>query len=230
MRLKSVIASAIVGLSALVSSGCSTYMTRGEKWERDGSKWMVVPNVVGAYFGTVAVHEGAHALTAELQGADSVSVDVLPGKNDEGKYYLGYTEYKGKTFTGLEDTLFNVSGPAINGVAHLGFRAVLRSGYVPNVAQPTLAWLALGNKVAFYYQTIRGLAGDGDSDLGKEEKWISGVMLAGGLLIDILDFETDDNYLSVLVGERFYMPKHDSVDVMVAPEKGGFSFSLEFRH
>ena len=59
---------------------------------------------------------------------------------------------------------------------------------MPRLIQPTLAWISLFNKIAFYHHVIRGaFIRDDRDDLGKEDAWISYTMLAGGLAIDIAD-------------------------------------------
>lgn len=187
---------------------------------------MIPVNAGLAYFGTIGLHEGGHAITALALGADDVSVTVLPTRDDEGNLHLGYTKaYIEGGFSDSEATLFNTMGPAATFLGHAGSRLLLRSGEVPKIIQPTVAWFGLFNGISFYYQTIQGIARKKDKDLGKEDIWISIVMLSGVAIFDLVDFFTDedDRYFGVLFGEDFYEPKKETSNLrfIVTPQKGG---------
>jgi len=75
-----------------MSSGCAT----SRQWDSTASKWLLPVNIAAAYFGSVALHEGGHAITAEAFGATDVDVYVLPRKDRNGNQHLGLTTYKGE--------------------------------------------------------------------------------------------------------------------------------------
>lgn len=211
----------------LIFSGCSSI----EYPESDISKWLVPINAAVGYFGAVGLHEGGHALTASVFGARDVAVTVLPGQDDDNKQYLGRTTARFDNPSDLELTLFNVSGPTFMFMGHLWTRALLRTGQVPKLAQPTVAWFNIMNQIGYYGNIIAGLARIEHKDLGKEEVWISGVMLVGSLTIDLIDFFSDDpkRYFGVLIGENFYDENSGkNFSIIVAPMRGGGSLSIQF--
>ena len=204
-------------------TGCNLLTKQNEK---NISKWMIPTNLAIGYFGAVGFHEVGHALTAEAIGAEGTRISVLPSKDDNGNRRFGSTKTQLDNPTDLESTLFNVAGPTAMFIGHMGTRVLLRSGYVPRLMQPIMAWFGLFNQLGYYGQTIYGLARVKHADLGKEKTWISAVMLLGGLTIDLIDFFNDepDKYFGVLFGGSFYEKEKETdleLGLMMVPQKGG---------
>jgi hypothetical protein len=215
---------AIFLLTLLFLTGCSSLSFEDE---RELHRWMVPANIAAGYFGAVGWHEGGHAFTAMALGAEDVNVTAWPTKDDEGHWHLGLATARfPKEPSDLELTLFRTMGPTAMWVGHMGVRGLLRTGHIPRAIQPTLRWFSLFNQIGFYGQAVLGLARAESTDLGKERAWISGVMLAGGLAIDLVDFLTDtpDRYFGVLFGEHFYDNKKEKrFGTIAAPSRdGGF--------
>jgi len=213
---------------SITNAGCSTL----EKLSvEDTSKYLIPVNIAAGYFGSVGLHEAGHAITGYGIGADSVKVSVLPEQDDKEKWHLGLTSIKKERgISELENTLFLTMGPTASFLGHASSRIALRSGELPYILQPTVAWFDLFNQISFYYHTISGLS-KGHTDLGKTDRWISGVMLGGVLLFDVVDFVLEGDPLKrfkVLFGEDFYENKTEklkpSCDFLVTPyEDGGFA-------
>lgn len=219
-------------LLCLLGSGCAT--TRAQ--DAEIAKWMIPVNVVGAYFGSVGLHEGGHAITASALGASDVNVYMLPRTDRDGHRHLALTTYRSRVgeLSPLDFTLINTMGPAAQFVGHVGMRELLKTRRVPRLLQPTLAWFGLFNQIGFYAHTIYGIARLEGTDLSKEDVWISLVMLGGGLAYDIYDFVTEDkpeNRFKVLFGEYFYEPEPEPAKLRVisSPARGGGFFGLELR-
>lgn len=198
---------------------------------------MIPVNAVGAYFGSVGLHEAGHALTASALGANDINVYVLPRQDENGHRHLALTTYRSRIgkLSDLDFTLINTMGPTAQFVGHVGTRELLKSRLVPRSLQPSLAWFGLFNQIGFYAHTVYGIARLDGTDLSKEDIWISLVMLGGGLAYDIYDFATEDkleNRFKVLFGEYYYEPEPEPAKLRVisrpAPGGGGF-FGLEFR-
>ena len=197
----------IAGIAVAVAvNGCASSQ-RHERWEADAAKYAIPLNMAASYFGGLGTHEGGHALTAALLGGNSIEVSVLPSRHD-GSFLFGYTSFeRTKPLREWEESVLNISGPGINLVAGIAAREILKSGEVPALIQPTLQWYAIGNKGAFYWNCIKGIAGVKTADLGKEELWVPITMLFAGLTYDVFDIFVDDSpsrYLEVLFGESFY--------------------------
>lgn len=220
---------AVLLIIGLFIAGCAT--TR----EQDATiaKWMLPINVGAAYFGSVGLHEGGHALTAMGLGADEVDVYVLPTKDREGNQHLGLTTYTSRIgkFSDRDFTLVNTMGPTAQFLGHVGARELLKTERVPRLLQPTIGWFGLFNQIGFYFHVINGLARNDKTDLGKEDIWVSAAMLCGGLTYDIYDLLSDDkveNRVLVLFGEHFYEPKDKGpkISFMMQPRRGGGFFAI----
>ena len=212
----------IATLLCFFVAGCSST----GRWESTAAKWLIPVNATAAYFGSVALHEGGHAISAELLGADSVKIDYLPARDQEGQLHLALTTYSGE-FSDSEHTIIGTMGPTAQFVGYVGSRELLKTCTLPRIIQPTFGFFAIFNQIGFYYHTINGLARNDRADLGKERAWISGVMLGGGLLYELYDFFLDDDPLKkyqVLFGEAWYdgeKPKKHRFRFIAEPRRGG---------
>jgi len=219
-------------LSLSLMTGCST--TR--EWDSNASKWLVPVNAAAAYFGSVALHEGGHATSAWGLGADDVDVDILPTRDREGTFHLGLTTYRSRVgeLSEFDHTLISAMGTTAQFFGHVSSRALLRSRRLPRIIQPTIAWFGLFNQVGYYFHVINGLARNKRTDLGKHDVWISGVMLFGGLTVDLIDLWTEDkieNRFLVLFGEYFYEPEyreHARLRLISQPRHGGGFLGIQF--
>jgi len=199
---------------------------------RVGTKLALPISLAAAYFGSVATHEGGHALAGWCAGADRIKLTIIPGEADDGNFYYGYTQnyFKKRLPSSLEDSFINVSGPLTQQLAgHIFPRELLKTGYVPDALQPTLQWYAVISDGGTYGEILLGLFRRHNADLGKERPWVTYAFLAGTVGYDIFDFFFDDDprrYMGVLVGESFYQP-HDRRGILrliVAPSRyGGFA-------
>lgn len=221
---------AFIIIFVLVTPGCQGLSRKTEKFI---SKLLIPVNIVVGYFGSIATHEGGHAGAAWGIGGHDVNVIVIPMRDDEGRRHFGFTTTVfDEEPSDLELTLFHTMGPTAMWVGHVGSRALLRAGKVPHLLQPTLAWYSVCNQIGFYGGTLFGLARLDQTDLGKEDVWISAVMLLGGLTIDLVDFLSDEpkRYFGVLVGESFYERGEDgSLKFMAIPQSGGGFLGLRYR-
>jgi hypothetical protein len=85
---------------------------------------------IPTYFLGVAVHEGAHAVAAELVGADTIELHLLPGRNPHnGAFQFGWTRVRGLQSRG--ERIFFLSAPKI-------VDAVLLGGYAAAWATDSL--------------------------------------------------------------------------------------------
>lgn len=195
----------------------------------DITKILVPVNAGASYFGAVGLHELGHAGTALALGSDEVDVDMLPTRDSDGQFHLGLTTAESTGWSETDETLFLTMGPTANFVGHVGFRELLKSGIVPRPLQPTMAWLSLGNQIAFYFHAGAGLARVDSTDLGREEAWISAVMLLGGITYDIYDMARDGGKnFKVMFGEEFYEDedKGPQLRPISAPLPGGGYFGI----
>lgn len=227
----------IISLLLVCFTGCASFKAG---WEKDASKWLLPVNVAAAYFGSVALHEGGHAITGELLGADDVRVDVLPTRDNEGVYHLGLTTIKseGDKFSDADITLFRAMGPTAALAGHVLTRELLKTNALPKIVQPTFAWFELFNHIGFYYHVFNGIGGNKYTDLGQEDVWISWAMLGGVLIYDLYDIFFDDlgvlegieRRFAVLFGEKFYESKPSSrrIKLLAAPTKGGGFLGIGF--
>lgn len=220
----------LILLLLVIAPGCVT--TRQQ--DSEIAKWMIPVNVAVAYFGSVGLHEAGHGLPAWALGAESVRIDMLPARDREGNLHLALTTYKSKIgkFNNTDFTIVNTMGPTAQLLGHISMREILKTNGVPRLLQPTIGWFGMFNQVGFYFHAINGLARNKRTDLGKEEAWVSGVLLGGGILYDIIDFLTEDkpeNRLLVLFGEYYYEPKDKpQMRVISAPIRGGAFFGIGF--
>lgn len=193
-------------------------------------KSAVPVNAVAAYFTSVAIHEGGHALAADLAGAKHIQVSILPGFHEGGVFHLGYTLARfDRPTTSLEDSFFNASGTLAELATHIAMRGLLRSGCVPEELQPTAQWLSLACSLGVYGECVMGLARIPSKDLGKEDVWVGASILALNLLFDILDIVTDDpkRYIGVLWGESFYR-RGDSPPLRIISDGKFFGIGGDF--
>lgn len=217
----------IVVMLCVVFTGCSSVS------EKDIYKAAIPLNLGAAYFGSIGTHEGGHGLTAWALGGRDIQIDVIP-QSREGTTYLGYTTAKyNHSITPLEDTFFNVSGPGINIFAHIFTREMLKTGLLPEPIQPTIQCYSLANMIGGYGEIVFGLARLPTADLGKEQIWISGILLTSALLYDIYDLFLcdDERYLTVIGGEKFYHTqdhKKPLINLAAVPSQAGGSLYLIF--
>jgi hypothetical protein len=220
----------LILLAAVTLSGCTT--TR--QFDSNAAKWLLPVNIAAAYFGSVALHEGGHAITAKSFGASDIDVYVLPKKDSNGNQHLGLTTYYGE-FSDTEYAAISALGPAAQFLGHVGSRELLKTTYVPRIIQPTIAWFGLFNQVGYYYHVVNGLFRNKKTDLGKEDVWISWVMLGGGLVYEIYDFflaDKPEEKFKVLFGEHFYEPepkKDYAFRLLSGPTHGGGFLAVEVR-
>jgi len=215
----------------LLTSGCAT----SRSWDSTFSKILIPVNATIGYFGSVALHEGGHAITADTLGARHIKVSILPTKDRNGNFHLGLTSIEHR-FSDTELSLFGVMGPTAQFLGYVGSRELLKSDKIPRLLQPTIAWFGLMNQIGFYYHTVNGLIRNKKKDLGKEDLWISGVMLGAGILYEIYDFflaEKPIKKFQVLFGEDFYEPEpkeYSRFKVVSRPLPGGglFGISCDF--
>ena len=166
-------------------------------------------NVGLSWFGNVALHEAGHTIAADLTGAHSISVDLLPTRDPEGNSHLGLTtaHYYG-TISDAEKLFFDLSGPATTLLTHIIFGELNRSGLVPRHLQPTVGWLDFGSMASTYTHSILGLARSEQTDLGKHDAWIAGAFLVVQLTYDIVRIGFSDGgfekYFKVMFGQDFY--------------------------
>lgn len=199
MSLLDKIKTGIAVLAVAGAVGCSS----ADK-KTDYPAWVLPVNVAAGYFGAIATHEAGHALAAKLGGAKKINVDILPSRRD-GTNYLGYTEYGGTTLSDSEETWFSVAGPLAGFGAEIASREMLKTGYVPEVAQPTLQWYAVLNKLFGYWEIGNGILREKDADFGKEDIGIALGFLGAKLSYDVYEVLTDKGpFFDVLVGEEFY--------------------------
>lgn len=104
----------------------------------------------------VTMHEGSHALAAELLGLDITSIRLYPGVHPRNqKFYFGWVDVRGIGSRG-ERTAFLVA-PKINDAVFLGgYAALVLTGTVPDsrYGQLALAVVATGFWIDFARDTI----------------------------------------------------------------------------
>lgn len=218
----------LICFALIFTSGCSVLNDRATAEET--AKYLIPVNAAVAYFGTVGVHEAGHALTAKALGADSVKVSLLPVR-EEGNFHFAYTTAYHKGWSKTEESLFNTMGLTASFLTHVGTRELLKTGYVPKMLQPTFAWLSLFNRGSFYFHALAGLARSKSTDLGKEDPWVSAVMLLGIVSYDVYDFLIDEGpTYKVLIGADFYEPKEDRLRFVSSLLPGGGFVGFEIKY
>lgn len=98
----------------------------------------------------VALHEGSHAIAAELVGGDTTDVHLWPGRNPyNGAFQFGWTRVR--NVTGRGSRMFFLMAPRITDALLLGGYAALRAAGEPDNdwAQLALQVFATGLVVDF---------------------------------------------------------------------------------
>ena len=105
--------------------------------------WAGVGMALPTYVIALVAHEGSHALTAKLVGADVTHVRLLPGVNPrDGKFYFGYVGVRGLTARG--DRVWFVLAPKLVDLAVLGaYGAAVLTDHTPENAYGGLALAVL---------------------------------------------------------------------------------------
>ena len=211
-------------------SGCVS----NARWEANAAKCLIPVNAAVAYFGNVALHEGAHALAIEGFGAEVTSLRVLPEIHLDHLYF-GSVKYIPNGLSDTERTVINTMGPTSTFLAHMLSREMLKLNVVPPVVQPTVAWFGLFGRISYYYQILKGFFRIDYADLGKEPVWITVTMFAGSILYEVYDFffsdVRPDHQFLVLIGEHFYEdpPKRRSFEAVMLPIKDGAFLGFQFK-
>lgn len=217
-------------LLLLLITGCSS---PNKRWESNASKWLIPVNASLAYFGNVALHEAGHALTAKGFGTDVIRIELTPSIH-QNQIYFGTTVFNSAPLSDTELTVVNTMGPTATFYGHMLTRETLKTNIVPPAVQPTLAWFGFFGRISYYYQILKGFVRNEYADLGKEEAWISGVMLGGALIYEIYDLFFSDvrpgHQFLTLIGEHFYEePRQERyVDFIMGPQEGGGFFGISF--
>ncbi|MFH1333050.1 MAG: hypothetical protein ABIH53_02325, partial [archaeon] len=64
-----------------------------------GIEWIIIAGeLAAAFFGTVAIHEYGHAVTANIYGVDVRDIQTLPSTQEDGTFLFGYTIYDWKSY------------------------------------------------------------------------------------------------------------------------------------
>lgn len=105
--------------------------------------WAGVGMALPTYVIALVAHEGSHALTAKLVGADVTHVRLLPGVNPrDGKFYFGYVGVRGLTARG--DRVWFFLAPKLVDLAVLGaYGAAVLTDHTPENAYGGLALAVL---------------------------------------------------------------------------------------
>ena len=105
--------------------------------------WAGVGMALPTYVVALVAHEGSHALTAELVGAEVTHVRLLPGINPrDGKFYFGYVGVRGLFDRG--DRILFFLAPKLVDLAVLGsYGAAVLTGHTPDNAYGGLALAVL---------------------------------------------------------------------------------------
>lgn len=120
-----------------------------ERPDTDHLVWAGLGFAVPTYFIGVAVHEGSHALAAELAGAEVTELHLLPGVR-HGHFYFGYVRTRG--LAGPGERAFFLVAPKLVDLAMLGgYSAAVLTDHTPDdhYARLGLAVLATGFWVDF---------------------------------------------------------------------------------
>lgn len=105
--------------------------------------WAGVGMALPTYVIALVAHEGSHAVTAELVGADVTEVRLLPGVNPrDGKFYFGYVHVRGLRVRA--DRVWFFVAPKLVDLAMLGgYGALVLTGNTPDNAYGGLALAVL---------------------------------------------------------------------------------------
>jgi len=205
---------------------------KDKEWERPTTKALLPVSLAAAYFGTFGTHEGGHALSAELYGARSIDVSVLPGHQDDGSIHLGYTSaIFSKPLNSTADTLLDIAGPGAAFAGEITGRELLKTGYIPLVLQSSLQWYSLICKTQFYGEIMLGLCRVKTADFGKTPVWIPLTMGLAGIIYDVWDLgfcDNPDRYFRCLIGEAFYYTKSEQKSwfAYLSPSKNGAEIAI----
>jgi hypothetical protein len=146
------VAARLAGLAliALLTGGAA----RQARAERPRTEHLVLAGLGMApptYFLGVAIHEGSHALTASLFGADILEFRVLPFRHPRtGDFYFGYVSFRGQLTDG-QRFLFFVAPKLVDLAMLGGYTALIATDTVPGnrYGRLALAVLATGFWVDF---------------------------------------------------------------------------------
>jgi hypothetical protein len=120
--------------------------------------WQTAAGFVASAALTLAIHEGAHALAAEVMGADDVKVAFF----HDGK--VGITTFEGG-LSQSERNFVDLAGPVANWLVGEGLEWALARDKVPQSWRPWLAQWALVAKADAYVAVLDGVRSD-EADLG----------------------------------------------------------------
>jgi hypothetical protein len=136
-------------LAIALAAAAASRAAADERPESEPLIWAGVGFAVPTYFIGVAVHEGSHALAAELAGAEVTELHLLPGVR-HGHFYFGYVRTRGLTAPGAR--AFFLVAPKLVDLALLGsYSAAVLSEHTPDnhYGRLALAVLATGFWVDF---------------------------------------------------------------------------------
>lgn len=148
-------------------------------------------NATTAYFGTIALHESGHAITALAIGTNNIDINLLPTTDENNNQHLALTTAHSPNWSRTDRTIFLTAGPTTNLLSHITTSELLKSNTIPYHLQPTIAWLNFGNQLAFYYHAISGMIRIKSTDLGQENINISAILLLIGITYDIYNYISD---------------------------------------
>lgn len=168
-------------------------------------------NVAAGWLAAVGIHEAGHAAAATQLGAESIDLEVLPCRDEDGRLHMGLTtaSFEREPSRG-EEAAFHVAGPAASFLAHVSFGELNRSGVVPRHLQPTLGWIDVGSALSVYVHAAYGLARRRGTDLGEADLAYTAALLVCQLAYDVWRIAGSEGglekYVKVLFGEAFYDP------------------------
>lgn len=168
-------------------------------------------NVAAGWLTAVSLHEAGHAAAAAQLGAESIDLDVLPCRDEDGRLHMGLTtaSFEREPSPG-EQAAFHVAGPAASFLTHVSFGELNRSGVAPRHLQPTLGWIDLGSALSVYVHAAYGLTRRRGTDLGETDLAYTAALLVCQLAYDVWRIAGSEGglekYFKVLFGEAFYDP------------------------
>jgi hypothetical protein len=138
-------------LFAMLVWWCVSPALADERPETSHLVWAGAGMALPTYVVALVAHEGSHALTAELVGADVTEVRLLPGVHPrDGKFYFGYVGVRG--LRGRADRVWFFLAPKLVDLAVLGaYGAAVLTDHTPDdhYGRLALAVLATGFWVDF---------------------------------------------------------------------------------
>lgn len=100
-------------------------------------------NLILAVPVVTTIHEGSHYLWAKsCDDVTEASINVVPGRDENGNFYMGYTSYKGEMDPG-ERATFSMAGVAGTKLAYETIYNLLKEGKLPEKQRSFYATLAL---------------------------------------------------------------------------------------